>query len=47
MTEGHSPTPETNKHLVIAIILNVVIFIVELVEGILTNSLALIFRFIS
>ena len=42
MTEGHSHTPTTGKHLVIAIILNAIIFIVEFVGGILTNSLALI-----
>jgi len=32
----------TGKHLVIAIVLNAVIFIIELIGGILTNSLALI-----
>ena len=42
MTEEHYHTPTTGKHLIIAIILNAVIFIVELVGGILTNSLALI-----
>jgi len=42
MTERHSNTPTTGKHLVIAIVLNAIIFIVELVGGILTNSLALI-----
>jgi cobalt-zinc-cadmium efflux system protein len=42
MTEGQSHIPTTGKHLVIAIVLNAVIFIVELVGGILTNSLALI-----
>jgi cobalt-zinc-cadmium efflux system protein len=42
MAEGHSHTPATGKHLIIAIVLNAVIFIVELVGGILTNSLALI-----
>jgi cobalt-zinc-cadmium efflux system protein len=42
MTEGHSHTHATGKHLVIAIILNAVIVIVEFVGGILTNSLALI-----
>jgi cobalt-zinc-cadmium efflux system protein len=42
MTDSHSHTPATGKHLVIAIILNAIIFIVELVGGLLTNSLALI-----
>ncbi|MGD0590091.1 MAG: cation diffusion facilitator family transporter [Bacteroidota bacterium] len=42
MTNGHSHTPTTGKYLIIAIVLNAVIFIVELVGGILTNSLALI-----
>ena len=42
MTEQHSNTPATGKRLVIAIILNAVIFIVEFVGGFLTNSLALI-----
>jgi len=42
MAEGHSHTQATGKHLVIAIILNAVIFTVEFVGGILTNSLALI-----
>ena len=42
MTERHSNPPTTGKHLVIAIVLNAIIFIVELVGGILTNSLALI-----
>ena len=42
MTESHSHTPATGKHLVIAIALNAFIFIVELVGGVLTNSLALI-----
>ena len=42
MTESHSHTPATGKHLVIAIVLNAFIFIVELVGGVLTNSLALI-----
>ncbi len=42
MAERHSHTPATGKHLVIAIILNAIIFIVEFVGGILTNSLALI-----
>ena len=42
MAEKHSHTPTTGRHLVIAIILNALIFIVEFVGGILTNSLALI-----
>jgi cobalt-zinc-cadmium efflux system protein len=42
MSEGHTHTSATSRHLVIAIILNAIIFIVELVGGILTNSLALI-----
>jgi cobalt-zinc-cadmium efflux system protein len=42
MTEGYSHAPATGKHLVIAIVLNAIIFIVELIGGILTNSLALI-----
>ena len=42
MTEQHSHTPTTGKRLVIAIVLNAVIFIVELVGGMLTNSLALV-----
>ena len=42
MTEQHSHTPTTGKHLVIAIVLNAVIFVVEFVGGFLTNSLALI-----
>lgn len=42
MKKGHSHTPATGKHLVIAIILNAVIFIIELIGGIFTNSLALI-----
>jgi cobalt-zinc-cadmium efflux system protein len=42
MTEVHSHAPATGKHLVIAIVLNAIIFIVELIGGILTNSLALI-----
>lgn len=42
MTEEHSHTPATGKHLAVAIVLNAVIFVVELVGGILTNSLALI-----
>jgi cobalt-zinc-cadmium efflux system protein len=42
MTEGHSHTPATGRHLVIAIILNALIVIVEFVGGILTNSRALI-----
>lgn len=42
MTEEHSHTPTTGNHLVIAIILNAVIFVVEFVGGFLTNSLALI-----
>jgi cobalt-zinc-cadmium efflux system protein len=42
MTKEHSHPPATGKHLVIAIILNAIIFIVEFVGGILTNSLALV-----
>ena len=42
MKERHTHTPTTGKRLVIAIILNAVIFIVEFVGGFLTNSLALI-----
>ena len=42
MKERHTHTPSTGKRLVIAIILNAVIFIVEFVGGFLTNSLALI-----
>ncbi len=42
MTEEHSHTQATGKHLVIAIALNAVIFVVEIVGGFLTNSLALI-----
>ncbi|MGA7161632.1 MAG: cation diffusion facilitator family transporter [Bacteroidota bacterium] len=42
MAEVHSHTAATGKHLAVAIILNAVIFIVEFVGGILTNSLALI-----
>ncbi len=42
MAEGHSHAPATGRHLVKAIILNALIFIVEFVGGILTNSLALI-----
>jgi cobalt-zinc-cadmium efflux system protein len=42
MKERHAHTPTTGKRLVIAIILNAVIFIVEFVGGFLTNSLALI-----
>jgi cobalt-zinc-cadmium efflux system protein len=42
MTHDHSHEHKTSKHLGIAIILNAIIFIVELTGGILTNSLALI-----
>jgi cobalt-zinc-cadmium efflux system protein len=42
MTKEHSHTSATGKHLVIAIALNALIFLVEFVGGILTNSLALI-----
>ncbi len=42
MNETHFHTTTTSRHLVIAIILNAIIFIVELVGGLLTNSLALI-----
>jgi cobalt-zinc-cadmium efflux system protein len=42
MTHKHTHTETTGRHLIIAIVLNAVIFIVELVGGILTNSLALI-----
>ncbi|MGD1044300.1 MAG: cation diffusion facilitator family transporter [Bacteroidota bacterium] len=42
MNEPHSHKSKTGRHLIIAIILNAVIFIVELVGGLLTNSLALI-----
>jgi cobalt-zinc-cadmium efflux system protein len=42
MTKEHSHTPTTGKHLVIAIVLNALIFVVEFVGGFLTNSLALI-----
>jgi len=42
MTKGHSQSPATGRHLIVAIVLNAVIFIVELIGGLLTNSLALI-----
>ena len=42
MKERHTHTATTGKHLVIAIALNAVIFVVEFVGGFLTNSLALI-----
>jgi cobalt-zinc-cadmium efflux system protein len=42
MNESYSHTSSTGRRLIVAIILNAIIFIVELVGGILTNSLALI-----
>ena len=42
MVKEHSHTPATGKHLIIAILLNALIFVVEFVGGIFTNSLALI-----
>ncbi|HTY12081.1 MAG TPA: cation diffusion facilitator family transporter [Bacteroidota bacterium] len=42
MSEEHSHTPAPGKHLLVAIALNALIFVVELAGGILTNSLALI-----
>ncbi len=40
--EGHTHTPSAGKRLGIAIALNAIIFLVEIVGGLLTNSLALI-----
>jgi len=43
MTESHSLlAPASGKRLLIAIVLNAIIFIVELIGGLLTNSLALV-----
>ena len=42
MNESYSHTSSTGRRLIVAIILNAIIFIIELVGGILTNSLALI-----
>ena len=42
MVKEHSHTQATGKHLIIAILLNALIFVVEFIGGILTNSLALI-----
>lgn len=42
MDESYSHISSTGRRLIVAIILNAIIFIVELVGGILTNSLALI-----
>jgi cobalt-zinc-cadmium efflux system protein len=42
MTHKHTHPEATGKHLVIAIVLNALIFLVEFVGGLLTNSLALI-----